>query len=152
VSGGVRWFGDRWKVAMRQEARRRNSACAIGVHNRAKLLVSHEGAGARVRIKGGGTEVVQSRGKRKAIGKLVYGAFPSRAGDPPNTQTGRGKGSIAWELVSDAIARIGTNIRYMRWLELGTKRMLARPWLRRALREMIPFIKAVWNRSWAGPR
>lgn len=144
----IRWFGDQWKAAMRRESRKRNSAAATSVNNRAKILTSHEGAGARVRIKGGGTEVVQNRGGRKKIGKLVYGAFPSAPGDPPNKQSGRGNSSIAWELVSDAIARIGTNVRYMRWQELGTKLMAARPWLRRALREMTPAIRAIWNRPW----
>lgn len=134
---------------MRQEARKRNSAGAIAVHNRAKLLTGREGAGARVRAKGGGTELVQSRGKRKQIGALVYGAFPSAPGDPPARQSGRGNDSIAWEMVSDAIARIGTNIKYMRWLELGTRLMAARPWLRRSLKEMTPFIRAVWARRWS---
>ena len=148
----VRWFGEQWKAAMRREARQRNSASAIAVFNRAKILTSHEGSGHRVKIKGGGTEVVQSRGGRKQIGKLIYNAFPSAPGDPPNRQTGRGAGSIAWENVSDTIARIGTNVRYFgRWVEGGTRKMAARPWLRRALREMTPFIQAVWNRPWRGP-
>ena len=68
---------------MRAEAKRRNSACAIAVMNHAKQLLGHEGAGARVKKKGGGTEVVQNRGKRKTIGKLIYGAFPSLPGQPP---------------------------------------------------------------------
>jgi hypothetical protein len=152
----VRWYGDRWKAAMRSEARKRNSAGAIAVFNRAKILTSHEGAGARVKAvakwKKSPTIVVQNRGTRKQIGKLVYGAFPSAPGDPPHKQTGRGSGSIAWENVSDTIARIGTNVRYFgRWVEGGTRKMAARPWLRRALREMTPFIRAVWARPWRGP-
>ncbi len=148
----VTWYGDRWSGAMRREARQRNSAAAIAVHNRAKVLTSHEGSGARVKVKGGGTEVVQNKGRRRQIGKLIMNAFPSAPGDPPNRQTGRGAGSIAWEIVSDSIARIGTNVRYFgRWVELGTRKMAARPWLRRALREMTPFIRAVWNRPWRGP-
>jgi hypothetical protein len=145
-----KWYGEQWKAAMRREARQRNSACALGVWQRAKLLIGTEGAGARVKVKGG-TEVVQSRGGRKAIGKLLYGAFPSAPGDPPHKQSGRLLASVAWELVSDAIARVGMNLRYGRWLELGTRKMAARPWLRRALREMTGFCQAVWNRPWKGP-
>lgn len=150
MAGRVKWDGDRYKAAMRREVRKRNSDCAIGVWQRAKLLIGTEGAGARVKVKGG-TEVVQSKGKRKQIGKLVYGAFPSLPGDPPHKQTGRLLGSIAWDLVSDAIARVGMNLRYGRFLELGTKHMAARPWLRRALNEMTGYIRAVWQRPWNGP-
>jgi len=135
---------------MRREARQRNSACALAVWQRAKLLIGTEGAGARVKVKGG-TQVVQNRGGRKAIGKLLYGAFPSAPGDPPHKQSGRLLASVAWELVGDAIARVGMNLRYGRWLELGTRKMAARPWLRRALREMTGFCQAVWNRPWKGP-
>jgi hypothetical protein len=158
-----KWYGEQWKAAMRREARQRNSACALAVWQRAKLLIGTEGAGARVKVKGsssrgasgqftaGTTEVVQNRGGRKAIGKLIYGAFPSAPGDPPHKQTVRLLASVAWELVGDAIARVGMNLRYGRWLELGTRKMAARPWLRRALREMTGFCQAVWNRPWKGP-
>jgi hypothetical protein len=151
LANQIKWYGDKWKAALRREARQRNSACAISVFNRAKLLVGTEGAGARVKAKGGGTQIVQSRGKRRIIGKLIYGAFPSSPGNPPNKQSGRGQASIAWELVSDAIARVGTNLKYMGiWLEGGTRKMAARPWLRRSLREMTGFVKAVWARPWKG--
>lgn len=148
MASRVKWEGDRYKAAMRREARKRNQAAAQAVWQRAKLLIGTEGAGARVKIKGGGTEVVQSKGGRRQIGKLIYGAFPSRPGDPPHKQTGRLLASLAWELVSDAIARVGMNLKYGRWLELGTRKMAARPWLRRALREMTPLVQAVWNRPW----
>lgn len=145
----IRWYGDKWKRELRAEARRRNAACAIAVHNRAKTLLSVEGAGARVRNKAtGGTEVVQARKGRRTIGALIYRAFPSRPGEPPHKQSGHLLGSVGWELVSNAVARVGTFLRYGRWLELGTRIMAARPWLRRALREMTPFIQAVWNRPW----
>ncbi|CAN0502344.1 unnamed protein product, partial [Phaeothamnion confervicola] len=59
---------------------------------------------------------------------------PSAAGEPPHVQTGRLRASVAWERVG-LIVRIGTNVIYGRWLELGTKKMAARPWLRRMLAE-----------------
>jgi phage gpG-like protein len=72
--------------------------------------------------------------KRKRHGSLVYGANPSKPGDPPHKQRGRLLASVAWEVV-DTVARVGTNLNYGRWLELGTTKMAARPWLRRALAE-----------------
>lgn len=64
----------------------------------------------------------------------VPGPAPSAPGEPPHMQGGRLRGSVAWE-VAGMVCRVGTNVRYGRWLELGTSRVQARPWLRRALAE-----------------
>ena len=42
------------------------------------------------------------------------------------------------------IARIGTNLKYGLYLELGTRRMAARPYLRRALDETRDEIRALF--------
>jgi len=50
--------------------------------------------------------------------------------------TGRLRSSIANELGRDSkglVARVGTNVEYAPYLELGTRRMSARPFLRPAL-------------------
>lgn len=52
----------------------------------------------------------------------------SHAGEPPNTDTGRLIQSIQTE-VTDATASVGTNVEYGRYLELGTSKMAARPFL-----------------------
>jgi len=78
--------------------------------------------------------IIATPAKTKA--KRITGAFPSAPGDPPHKQTGTLLKSVAYELVTVAaktIARVGTNIKYGRWLELGTKKMKPRPWLRRSL-------------------
>lgn len=54
----------------------------------------------------------------------------------PNVRTGRLRGSITWRLGQDAhsvYADIGTNVEYAGYVELGTRRMRARPFLRPAL-------------------
>jgi len=64
----------------------------------------------------------------------------SHAGEPPRRQTGRLRGSVTFETDSDstsATGRVGTNVLYGKFLELGTKRGIRpRPWLRRAFDEM----------------
>jgi HK97 gp10 family phage protein len=76
--------------------------------------------------------------------KRRYGANPSQPGDPPHKQTGHLRRSVAHEVDATSLtARVGTNVRYGRFLELGTSNMEARPWLRRALNEMMPQIKAM---------
>ena len=82
----------------------------------------------------------------KSGAKRITGAFPSEPGDPPHKQTGTLLKSVAYELVTVAdktIARVGTNLKYGRFLELGTKKMKPRPWLRRALTEKTAAVEAI---------
>lgn len=65
---------------------------------------------------------------------------PSRPGEPPRVDTGRLRSSITHEVVSKLkgiVGRVGTNVKYGRYLELGTSKMLPRPWLIPALKKSI---------------
>ena len=103
------------------------------VSRRAKELLSVSGTG----------KVAGAGGKRGA--KKVYGAFPSRPGEPPHKQTGRLRESVQYEVdEQESTARVGTNLDYGASLELGTSRGIApRPWLRRALDETAAKINAI---------
>lgn len=93
-------------------------ACIV-VENRARDLLSVEGTG---RVEG-----------------VEHGPVErSKPGEPPRKQTGRGRASVTHEIdEAEMEGRVGTNVAYMKHLELGTKRgILPRPWLRRALAEM----------------
>ena len=96
----------KFKGDVRREMKRRLSRAAIEVSRHAKEIVS------------------------------VAGPRPSRPGQPPHKQTGRLRASIAWEMVGDDKARVGTNVKYGRYLELGTRRMAVRPWLVRSFTDM----------------
>lgn len=117
-------FGEfRRKVAAEQK--RRLSRAAIDVERHANQLLSVAGT-ARA-------------GRRR-----VYGASRSAPGEPPRKQTGRLRASAAWELAGNDTARVGTNVKYGKFLELGTRRGLSpRPWLERALRERFSAIRAM---------
>lgn len=57
---------------------------------------------------------------------------PSRPGEPPRKRTGWLQRNIVYELDEPSLsARVGItrNARYGLFLELGTRRMAARPWL-----------------------
>jgi HK97 gp10 family phage protein len=125
---GVNWFGAEENARIDREVNKRLHRAAIVVNRRAKRLLSVAGTGVISRgqlmpAKGGG-------------GKRIYGAFPSAPGEPPRKQTGRLRSSVTYEVLDgELIARVGTNVKYAKWLELGTKNMAPRPWLRRALNE-----------------
>lgn len=141
MASSFKWNGAQFLKLLHAELRRRLSACAIATANHAKKLISIDGTGRRtIRKRNKQGKLVKSK-------KLVYGANPSKPGEPPHKQTGRLLGSVAWEIVG-LVARVGTNVKYGRWLELATARMAARPWLRRALKEMSGFIRAVMHKPW----
>lgn len=162
MPGYAKWYGDQFVKILNAELKRRVSACVIAIANRAKKLLSVPGTGGAIKSfsywYGGGKRSVKKRG-------TVYGHAVSQPGESPRKQTGRLRSSVAFEVHDTAqgpVGRAGTNVKYGRPLELGAEgtrnkifkkptrpyrwRLLARPWLRRALQEMGPFIRAVMGR------
>lgn len=68
-----------------------------------------------------------------------YGAHRASApGDPPATDTGQLAASITHRIGTDGrglFAFVGSKLKKVRYLELGTSRIAPRPFLRRALRK-----------------
>jgi HK97 gp10 family phage protein len=145
------WHGKRIVEILQSELTRRLTASAMLVTRHAKELVGKEGTGTR--SKSGAVEPTQARNKKK----LIEGAFPSSPGEPPHKQTGHLQRSITWELRRSGlfgrglIARVGTIVDYGRFLELGTRRMRPRPWLKRSLDAVKPQIKMILSRPMRGP-
>jgi hypothetical protein len=142
VAGGYKleWYGEEIRAQVRAEMRRRVEACAILVTNRAKELLSVPGTGQRiasrkVRLRGGSTRLLRKRSTR-------YGFAPSAPGEPPRKQTGRLRASVT-RAIEGLVARVGTNLDYGRWLELGTRLVDSRPWLRPAFLACLPQIHAI---------
>lgn len=67
---------------------------------------------------------------RTRTGRNLYA--PSPAGRFPGVRTGRLRQSIYATPSTNLRSSFGTNLEYGRRLEEGTKKMAARPWLRRA--------------------
>jgi len=75
----------------------------------------------------------------------------STAGNPPYRQTDKLYKSIETEMLPKRLAvKIGTNVKYGKYLELGTKKMRWRPWLVPALARSIPKIKAIFAKPITG--
>ncbi len=75
-------------------------------------------------------------------GQRIYGYTRSKPGDPPYKQTGHLRRSIAWERDGD-VRRVGTNLLYGKFLELGTRKMKARPFLRPSVTRATPAIRRI---------
>ena len=74
------------------------------------------------------------------ISRNFPGAGRSQPGKIPHVDTGHLKRNVGWERKSALIRRIGSGIGskasvgYAAWLEFGTVKMAARPWLRPGLK------------------
>jgi hypothetical protein len=116
MPGHVNWFGPQVKARLHRELVKRLHAASFTVENHARGLISD--------------------------------GFPpaSSAGEPPHVRTGALRNSVTHEVIEiTEIARIGTNLPYGRHLELGTTKMAARPWLRRALAETRAAVAAIFT-------
>lgn len=70
----------------------------------------------------------ESQGRTYGSGKTAHTA--SAPGNPPNSDTGFLIRHIKFELDKEKlVAVVGTNLKYGKYLEMGTKHIRARPWL-----------------------
>lgn len=136
MASHIEWFGEQWTREMRDMYRKRMIAAAIYLANVIKADISQSGT------------LRYSVGKSGRFGKTVRNFTHSIAGNPPYMQTGLLRSSIAWELVKGGpsnaeLARVGTNLLYGLYLEKGTRKMAARPFLEVNLRKHSATISAI---------
>lgn len=81
---------------------------------------------------------------RNREGGATYEHTASKAGDAPNTDTGRLVGSIHVDSDGKGV-EVGTPLKYGKYLETGTARMAARPWLQPALEKRRAQIKNLFR-------
>ena len=72
--------------------------------------------------------------RAKQSGNGTYTHTAAAKGYAPNSDTGKLVTSIASDKAGSGIYRVGSNLPYAGWLEFGTKKMKARPWLQPATR------------------
>ena len=121
----IDWHGDEALAHVRAKMVAALHRAAMTVSRRAKELLSVPG-----------TAFASGHGKKKK-GARITGAVVSQPGEPPRKQTGRLRASVTIDVDAEKLeARVGTNVKYGRYLEMGTRKgILPRPWLRRALAE-----------------
>lgn len=129
----MQWKGEEYARETERSVGQRVQAAVIFLQTRIRQNISIAGTG----IAGSsfvGTAVIGVSGKRYRKGRRIYGSAPSAPGEYPRKQFGTLRQSIATDYDPATVtARIGTNLAYGRWLEMGTRKMAARPFLRRTL-------------------
>lgn len=107
----IKWHGPRWMAKFMAGAERNMDAAAIALQSHIKE-------------------------------KISIGQPPSAPGEPPHVLTGHLRRNIAWDRVKALVRKVGVGIGnrekigYALWLEFGTSKMEARPYLRPSLYEM----------------
>ena len=72
--------------------------------------------------------------KRRSQGGALKNHVAAAPGESPNVDNGKLIESIAVEKSADMTYFVGSELKYAKYLEFGTSKMLARPWLQPAIR------------------
>ena len=111
------WKGDELKKLVKLEYSKRLEAAAILLKNDIKESISEPSN---------------------------HGRTPSEPGEPPHKESGRLRASISHEMNEDkSVARVGTNVLYGKFLELGTRFMESRPFIRAAFDRNVSKLKQI---------
>lgn len=129
MSSGLVWYGETVKLRIGQVAGARVNAAG-------RVLRDY------IRVKLSRSQPVRRRVSEKGVTKV--GLDPSRPGEYPKKVTAHLRNTVQSEYdPSRKVARVGTNTKYGKYLELGTRKMARRPWLSRAVRESRGLIQRV---------
>jgi len=125
----IKWYGDGVRAKIDKEVDKRIKRACVTIADHAR-----EGAAREQPTAGTGTR------KR--------GLDPSKPGEYPKKVTGHGRRSIKWEYDPfSQVGRVGVGkeAEYMKWLELGTRRIARRPWLSRAVAETLAKVRNIFR-------
>jgi len=138
------WQGDKVSDAVRQRIDRALRVGAVQVVAIAQRLVSQPAQRLTKRRKRNTTA-----GKKGSTYSVYIG---SRPGEPPRLRSGVGRSSIRWIKERDLSYRIlvASPGIYMAYLDRGTRRVAARPWLKQAVTLAQPAINRALRQAQSG--
>lgn len=139
MAGHIEWHGEDWTREFKAGLRKNVAAACTYLTNVIKADISQPGTLVYSVIPGG---------KMK---KTVYNFTHSRPGNPPYLQTGLLRSSIGWEFVEGGpgnlvAGRVGTALQYGLYLEKGTRKMAARPYIEVNLRKHARTVSDIMNK------
>lgn len=115
----INWHGGEYRKGLATVMGRRIKAASSYLSSQIKADISQSG-----------TLRYQRAGGKRPTAKTVYNFTHSRPGNPPFKQTGHLRRTITYEITGlGLVGRVGTNLKYGRYLETGTKYMAPRKYI-----------------------
>ena len=136
----LKWDGDKVMRALRKDARAKVLKACLLMEADVKMSMRKGG-----RVESGEMEWQSYVGRKgddrrrrveKGTGKRAekINSYRSKPGEVPRVQSGALRRSITHEMHKVLpVGRVGTNIKYGKWLEFGTRYMQPRPFMRPSL-------------------
>jgi HK97 gp10 family phage protein len=121
----IQWNGDELKKKLLEGGKEGIARATITLHTACQKAVSKPNTGVSKR------RTRDTKRGKKGSQYTVY-PHPSAPGEPPRLRKGFGRANIQAKFVNDGLTgRVGIfgNAAYMVYLEFGTRRVAARPWL-----------------------
>jgi hypothetical protein len=139
MASNLKWNGDAVQKQFKLLMERRIKAACIYLSKEVKADISQPGT---LRY-----NPTLKSGKSSRSQKTIYNFTHSRPGNPPYKQTGQLRRAVGYETFSGTLTgRVGVDLSmasYAKALELGTRRMAARPFLRSNLIRHAGTIRAI---------
>jgi HK97 gp10 family phage protein len=135
----IEWQGDQFIEAQRKALGDNLEAAAIFLVEKVKDALNEDqpykkSTDSAIITRVGGKTVHKVKRQRTLKGVYYYGLDPSQGGDAPHKLTGHLQRSITYAMSDDREhAYVGTSLEYGLYLEIGTSKMQARPFLRPTL-------------------
>jgi len=136
----VNWHGAHVRAKLKSIMARRIQMAARYLRDRIKEQVSEPNA----------MMITTKSGKRR-VKRGTRGTNPSLPGAYPKKVIGHFRRNIVVEFNRSTMkSRIGTNVLYGKYLQTGTKKMAARPWLTLGLAQFGPQMQQILNAGGEG--
>lgn len=136
MASRLNWYGPQVLASVGREVERRLDEAAIIVVTNAQDSMAESK---------GGVPITRGAGR---------GTLASAPGEPPAIRTSNLVNSVDWETIFTASGtraaklrrRVGTNVKYGLWLEVGTRHIKPRPWLLPALQKATGTVRSIFAR------
>jgi hypothetical protein len=138
IESRVEWHGPEQTERIRLVTLEAITRATVELWNLVQTALNVPNTGERVKYKHKRTP------KGRPASHTIY-PHPSRPGEPPRKRTGFLQRNVKYEITPEGVGRVGVvqNARYGAYLELGTRRVQARPWLLATVRANLDRLRAI---------
>jgi len=147
----IKWYGNQAMKALQKNARVKVLKAAVVTEAAIKLSMRAGGRTASGQLAGEEYTTQTGKTRKRRVDPMTgakakkVGSYRSKPGEVPRVQTGTLRRSYTHEVHPVLpISRVGTNLKYAKVLEWGSRNMAPRPHVRPALKKLMPVYKKLF--------